>query len=103
MRAGAVALDPAGDGRAGEALLADALDDRLVERLPVPGVGLADEDPDELAVALEAGHTARPEHDAEVDRDEAGGARADDVRERPGRARDLGQAVGLEHKVEKVV
>ena len=57
MRVGAEALDPAHDGRPGEPCLADALDDRLVERLAVPGVGLADEDPQQLAFSLEPRHS----------------------------------------------
>src|SRR6266550_7103533 len=41
-----------------EALLANALDDRLVERLAVPAVGLAEEDPQKLPFALDLHQSA---------------------------------------------
>ena len=56
---GAESLDAAQNGRTGEAFLANALDDRLVQRLPVPRVGLADEEAQQLAFALEL-HSALP-------------------------------------------
>ena len=56
---GAETLDAAQDGRAGEALLANALDDCLVQGLAVPRVRLADEEPQELALTLEL-HSALP-------------------------------------------
>ena len=52
-RVGTESFDPANDGRACQALRADALDDRLVERLAVPRVRLADEEPEKLPLALE--------------------------------------------------
>jgi hypothetical protein len=58
VRVGAEAFDAAHDGRAGEPFLAHALDDRLVERLAVPCVGLPDEDPEQLALAFEPRHSA---------------------------------------------
>ena len=63
---GAEALDAADHGRTGEPLGAHPLDDRLVERLAPCTVGLADEDPQQLALALEL-HTLLPSDDAEVD------------------------------------
>src|SRR3954452_3369457 len=42
-------LDPADDGRAREPALSQQMDDRLVERLALPRVGLADIDPGEEA------------------------------------------------------
>jgi hypothetical protein len=56
---GAEALDAADHGRAGEPLLAHALDDRLVERFAVPRVGLPDEESQQLALAFEL-HSALP-------------------------------------------
>ena len=60
---GAEALDPAQHRGAGEPVLAQQLDDRLVERLRAVLVGLADEDPQQLALALDLHMvlpTARP-------------------------------------------
>ena len=48
---GSEALDPAQDRGAGQPVLAQGLDDRLVQRLVTVVVGLADEDPQQLAVA----------------------------------------------------
>src|SRR6266540_1403971 len=59
-RVRAEALEAADDGRSGKTLLPDALDDRLVERLPVPRVGLADEDPKQLSLALPPHQTVLP-------------------------------------------
>src|SRR5207245_3051379 len=56
---GTEALDGAQHRRPGDALLAQAPHDGLVQRLAVPRVGLADEDPQQLALALEL-HTALP-------------------------------------------
>jgi hypothetical protein len=46
-------LDPSQDGRPRQPLLAHALDDRLVERLAVPSVGLPDEKAQKLAFSFE--------------------------------------------------
>ena len=59
VRVGAEALDAAQHGCTGKTLRPDALDDRLVERLAVPRVRLADEEPQELSFALQL-HSARP-------------------------------------------
>jgi hypothetical protein len=58
MRVCAEPLDPAHHGRAREPELPDTLDDGLVERPAVPGVGLPDEDPEQLPFALEPRHSA---------------------------------------------
>jgi hypothetical protein len=58
VRVGAEAFDAADDGRAGEAFRAHAFDDRLVERLAVPSVGLPDEGPEQRALAFEPRHSA---------------------------------------------
>jgi hypothetical protein len=49
----AEALDPPQHGGTGEAFLPQHLDDRLIQRLATVLVGLADEDPQQLALALE--------------------------------------------------
>ena len=54
---GAEPLDPAHHRRTGETPLADGFDDRLVQRLTVPGVGLPDEDPEQLPLAFEPRHS----------------------------------------------
>ena len=59
-RVRAEALDPADHGRARQALLAHAGDDRLVQRTAVPRVGLADEDAEQLALALHPHQIALP-------------------------------------------
>src|SRR5690606_37798464 len=56
----AEALDPAQYGRAGQPSLSQSLEDRLVERPALPGVGLAEVDPDEQAAALELHQMALP-------------------------------------------
>jgi hypothetical protein len=58
-RVGAEPLDAADGRRARQTLRAHALHDRLVERPAVPGVGLADVDPQQLALALDL-HTTLP-------------------------------------------
>ena len=70
MGVGAEALDPAHDGRARHPALAEERDDRLVERLAVVVVGLADVDPDEQRRALDAHQIARPMARPGRDRDE---------------------------------
>ena len=60
VRVGAEALDAADDGRAGQLPLAQERDDRLVERLAIVVVRLADVDPDEQRRTLDAQQTARP-------------------------------------------
>src|SRR5437763_4597816 len=54
-------LDAAEHRCAGHSFLTSALDDRLVQGLAVPRVGLADVDPEQLAAALEI-HSALPAH-----------------------------------------
>ena len=53
VRFGAETLDPAKDGGTGDPALPQEPDDRLVERLTVPLVALADVDPDEEALAFD--------------------------------------------------
>ena len=59
VRVRAEPLDPPQDRRAGHPFLSEHLDDRLVERLPAVLVGLADEDSQQLALALEL-HSVLP-------------------------------------------
>src|SRR5437588_6173630 len=54
-------LDAAEHRRAGHPFLTNALDDRLVQGLAVPRVGLADVDPEQLAATSEI-HSALPAH-----------------------------------------